>query len=440
MRSPLPEPDTLYFYLGLPALFAILWAARRHRLRPYVQALAVASFCLVLATNPDYQVYKLMARIPFLERMVQSYNFYEGVAAMAALLTAIALHDFFESAPRKPLPRWVMPGAIALLAVWSTRQLWIWGHGGVFDTGVRALAQTAIALALFSIAMWTLRAESGVRRACLAAVLLLAAGVDYKVFGTSRRFNTIDGDVDLLHNPYGIRGMNHTAYRAVWANRSYRVASDEQGAPNPTDFRFWGLAGAQGFDPFLPRQYRDLIEQWVHFRTNREFSIDFANQRMLQDLGIRYAITHEGVSADPFLAASPNFRRIGKDDSFYRIYEYQHAQAPYGWEDGSGDVRPTTWTPERRVFQVSSERGGRFYLVEQFFPGWQASVDGRPTSIGRWNRAFQSIQVAPGSHTVVFEYHSRYLPAGAVISLAAIVGLVAVILADRRKKAGRSDT
>ena len=67
---------------------------------------------------------------------------------------------------------------------------------------------------------------------------------------------------------------------------------------------------------------------------------------------------------------------------------YGNAKPPYGWGDGSGEARPTAWMPENRAFQVRSDRGGRFFLIEQFFPGWRATVDGRPSGIERWKGAF----------------------------------------------------
>jgi hypothetical protein len=146
---------------------------------------------------------------------------------------------------------------------------------------------------------------------------------------------------------------------------------------------------------------------------------------VLQALGVRYAITYPGSAEETILAQSPNFRRLsGSSDSFYRVYEYLHAKAPYGFDGVEGDARPAEWMPERRVFHVRSDRGGRFGLVEQFFPGWTASVDGRVVGIDRWRENFQSIEVGPGDHTVAFQYRSRWLPLGAAISLVSLAGLV----------------
>jgi len=434
--SSIPCLFMVYIYWGLAALFAIVWGACQRRLRPYWQPLVVMAFGLFLVLDPHALVYWTIVRIPLLESSAQSYNFYEGVAAMAALITATGISAFLESGPRRAAPRWLMPLVVLAMAAWSVRQLRIWAQGGAFSTGGRAVAETAIALALFAIALWTFRTASGARRACVAAAVILFALCDYKVYGTNRLFNTRDGDVDDTYSAYGIRGINDTAYRAMWTNRHYRVASD--GSPSSMEFRMWGLATPQGLDPLLSKRYREIIVRWgAQFQTQRVFLMDYRNEEMLQTLGVRYAITYRDAADSAFLAASPNFQLVGSDASFYRVYEYRHARPSFGWDGAPGDARPVEWSPERRAFQVRSRRGGRFGLVEQYSPGWEAAVDGGPVAIERWREAFQSIPVGPGEHTVVFQYHSRWLPLGETISLVSLAGLVCLIAADRQSKRKR---
>jgi hypothetical protein len=425
----------IYVYWGVAAIFAVVWVLRRHILRGYAQPLAVMAFCLFVILDPYAVIYYTIVRLPWLESTAQSYNFYEGVAAMAALVTAIGLSDFLRSGARRAAPRWLMAVALLAMAGWSARQLWIWTHGGVLASGWRAVADTAAALAVFSLALWTMRGVPGVRRGWVAAAVMLFAFVDYKVYGTNRLFNTRGGESYQAHSQ-GIRGINLAAYRALQRNRHYRVTSD--GSPGAVDFRMWGLATPQGLDPLLPRQYRDLVAPSAQFQTSRVFLMDYHNDQALQLLGVRYAITHPGAANAAFLAESPRFRLVGPDDSFFRVYEYLHARPPYGWDGGTGEARPTGWLPERRSFRVRSERGGRFGLGEQFLPGWSATVDGRAATISRWREVFQSVEVAPGEHTVVFEYHSRSLGWGAAISVAALAGLAWAIAAERRTRAGSS--
>src|SRR5262249_41370230 len=159
-------------------------------------------------------------------------------------------------------------------------------------------------------------------------------------------------------------------------------------------FRMWGLATPQGLDPLLPGRYRAMVKPWARFTTSRVFFMDYRNEPVLQSLGVRYAITYQGSAEEGILAHSPSFHRLtGSSDSFYRVYEYLHAKAPFGFDGVEGDARPEEWMPERRVFHVRSEQGGKFGLVEEFFPGWSASVDGRAVAIARWRDNFQSIEV-----------------------------------------------
>jgi hypothetical protein len=406
-------------------------------LRPYGQALAGIAAALVLA-NPPAILIRAVERFPALDDTMTPFNFYAGVAAMAALLTALGLDDFFKSGSadsRRSLPRWAAFAAMTALVAWSCRQLWIGDHGGIFAIRWGALAGTVVALGVFSFGAWAVRQAAGKRRALLAAMLLASVWVDYRVFGGVRQFNSQRGDEDAYHVPYGIAGVDDDAYRAMRENRSFRVISDGPSGTPPDEFRFWGLATPQGWDPFLSVQYKAAIQRWVPFQDNRNFYTDVRNDGMLQALGVRYVLAHEGQSNESWMAASPQFRLVGRKAMFFRVYEYLLAKPPYGWEDArNGSVDVVGWLPERRVFFARSQQSGRFVLVEQHFPGWAATVDGHPVEIERWGGAFQSIRVPAGDHWIQFEFRSAGFQVGAAISLAAACALAMVAMADRRSR------
>ena len=426
------EPGCMYLYLGIPAIFAILWALWRHQLRPYIQALVVLAAALLLANPPGFLLHAV-ARVSFLNYTMQPYNFYAVVSAAAALFTALSLHDFLERPDPRPLPEWVGPVAISALTAWSMRKIDTAIAGGQFATGWLSAVETAIALGLVAFALWAIRRVAGTRRLQFAAVLLFSVVVDFKVFGAPRWFNATVGDVEDERPSYGIGGIDDVAYRAMMANRQFRVVTDQDAGPHPTDFRVWELATPQGFDPFLPTQYRATIQQWVPFSTNRLFYPDLRNESMMRALAVRYVMVWDTYPDAARLAVDPDFRLIGRPAIFMRVYEYLHALAPYHWEnDPAGFAEPTGWIPEHRDLRVRSATGGRFVLVEQFFPGWHASVDGRPATIERWGGAFQAISVPAGEHHVTFEFRPASFRIGAAISLCSAI-LLAFVALSRTK-------
>jgi hypothetical protein len=221
--------------------------------------------------------------------------------------------------------------------------------------------------------------------------------------------------------------MNEAAARAIRENRQYRVTSD--GAPSSMEFRVWGWSSPQGLDPMLTDAYRRLIEGWAaEFQTTRVFRMPYGNDEMLRALGVRYAISYHGAASEAALGDASRFRPVGPDDSFYRVYEYTGARPTHRWE---GEARAMEWLPERRVYRVASGVGGTFGLAEQFYPGWRATVDGRPAEIARWGGAFQSVAVPAGEHTVAFEFRSRWLGLGAGISGASLALLAWAARASR---------
>jgi hypothetical protein len=75
-------------------------------------------------------------------------------------------------------------------------------------------------------------------------------------------------------------------------------------------------------------------------------------------------------------------------------------------------------------------------LMDTHFPGWSATVDGRPAPILRANLVGRAVVVPPGTHTVAFRYRPRSFLIGAVISLAALIAALAALWWPRRSGSG----
>jgi hypothetical protein len=85
---------------------------------------------------------------------------------------------------------------------------------------------------------------------------------------------------------------------------------------------------------------------------------------------------------------------------------------------------------EPRVVEVDATLSapGLVVLADSFYPGWQATVDGRAAAIVPVNHLFRGVAAGAGTHRVRFEYRPASVRDGALISLVglALAGGVAV--------------
>lgn len=94
------------------------------------------------------------------------------------------------------------------------------------------------------------------------------------------------------------------------------------------------------------------------------------------------------------------------------------------------------YAPERIALVVQSDAPGYLVLADSWYPGWQASVDGKPAPTYRAEVLFRAVPIEPGQHTVVFEYQPLSFRLGALISaasLAVAIG-IAIVLGRRFKR------
>jgi hypothetical protein len=77
---------------------------------------------------------------------------------------------------------------------------------------------------------------------------------------------------------------------------------------------------------------------------------------------------------------------------------------------------------------VRAPTAGYVYLADTMYPGWNATVDGRPTRIELADGFARAVHVGPGFHRIRFVYRPSQFELGAYITLAAIaVSLLAIL-------------
>lgn len=109
----------------------------------------------------------------------------------------------------------------------------------------------------------------------------------------------------------------------------------------------------------------------------------------------------------------------------------ENGAAPEPAPAGVGDAIVRRYDRERVVIETRADGRRLLVLTDAFFPGWQATLDGKAVFIHRVDYAFRGVALPPGRNLVEFRYRPASFRAGALLSLMT-VPLVAWTLMRRR--------
>ncbi|RMF28730.1 MAG: hypothetical protein D6759_15230, partial [Chloroflexi bacterium] len=105
-------------------------------------------------------------------------------------------------------------------------------------------------------------------------------------------------------------------------------------------------------------------------------------------------------------------------------------------QGGPGSLTMLRDEPDLVTIQAVLTAPAYLVLMDTFYPGWQATVDGRPVPILRANYAFRALALEAGEHQVVFRYTPASFRWGLRISGLALLVLLLLVLPLPRRRAG----
>ena len=105
----------------------------------------------------------------------------------------------------------------------------------------------------------------------------------------------------------------------------------------------------------------------------------------------------------------------------------------------SGSIKLVSYAPNELHYDVESAHGGVVVFSEIYYPGWSATIDGKPVEIGRADYILRALRVPAGRHSIVMEFRPTSITTTEVIAYTAIalilIGFVAaLVLVWRRSK------
>jgi hypothetical protein len=109
------------------------------------------------------------------------------------------------------------------------------------------------------------------------------------------------------------------------------------------------------------------------------------------------------------------------------ILEKEPAMEPVINDDTGSTVRISSYGVNTVTIEVDAKQDGFVVLTDNYYPGWQAYVDGKRTGIYRADYTLRAVYVQQGTHVVVFHYLPRTFIIGLGVSIVGIILLLSFI-------------
>jgi hypothetical protein len=304
------------------------------------------------------------------------------------------------------------------------------------------------------------------------------------VYGSNQRFNTDRVAAEYKLGPtYEIGGRTGVvSFLQQQRDHGGAFRIENSGAMGwrwATATQLWSLDNANGDDPLLPADTRAFLAAFSQRQhLGRRFDNVDLNSPLLNLMNVRYVVgaAVDGVTTDvhPLDADAPadQFPLVFAD--WYKVFENRSAlpralmvpnaqvvpdrrQQLAMLESGAIDPRrevlldeppplatgkpiPGDATASVRYTAISSDHvrldirdasGGMLLVLDPYWPGWVATIDGAPSRILRANYLFRAVPLSPGNHVVEMTYEPRSLRLGALMTAVSLVVAVGVAMAPR---------
>jgi hypothetical protein len=199
---------------------------------------------------------------------------------------------------------------------------------------------------------------------------------------------------------------------------------------------------ASNFDPLLPGRFQTWLDQF-------DISSNPQRQTMLRDMDVKtllladirgsddgvYRIEEQrdGIAhwAGCFINATDSQNAldltINNDNQGKVILEGgtdQHQNSTC--IDKNSNIVITQQSPEKFALQIKTDSEGWIWISNSYYPGWEVTVDHRPSQIYQANYLFMGAHVPGGDHEIEFVYLSLSFYWGGVLSI--IGGCILIML------------
>ena len=332
------------------------------------------------------------------------------------------------------------------------------------------VSKAALLLALALCLLWTQARFSRYRGWAQGGFAFLIF-VDLFVFGS--RFNPVGPVQQLMPRTASIDFLEETVtQRVVVLQRNDEVLF------GPNVLSLFGLAEAGGYSSIVTSRYHQLVsaadphlDVWWMNRRGNMMTFSHPSLRLLDLFQVSHLVSSVPIDSSSIVGVyGSDWVQVYQDDVFiyerlaplpraYVVYAAEHIEEdaravgrlldeefplrhsaitagsvplPATPDIAATPARIITYEDTKVVVTVAAERQGLLVLGDQFYPGWQVTVDGRPAPLLRANHIFRAVLLPAGEHEIVFEFRPGVFRLGSLLTLIGTILLVIVANLDRQ--------
>ena len=97
-------------------------------------------------------------------------------------------------------------------------------------------------------------------------------------------------------------------------------------------------------------------------------------------------------------------------------------------QDSTARVTITDYQPNKLTYTAESDKGGVIVFSEIYYPEWTATIDGKPAELGRVNYILRALNVQPGKHEIVLDFHPASVATTETVAYTALAILLLTLL------------
>jgi hypothetical protein len=482
-------------YIGYVGVITLLFAVaapmlKRDRLTVFWCAVALVCLTLALGRHLPFEMYRLVQYIPGLNLFrVPARHLMEVDLALAVLagrgVTAItSLADI----KTKRLIYVGIGGFIATTSIVAARLM---TTSGSENPALKAPELWCPLIAAAAAAVAVCFVARGFRHGSTVAMTVLI--LDLSLWGQFSGWHSSPKPADLF-----VESQVLTFLKEQQATQPpFRVLtifpppdSPFYTSLQPDSYMLDRIENAAGYDAFALQRYSNLTGGMKEWGELIDPSQKLRDDKALDILNVRYLIAtrtadgriRSGVNAVDENTVSDHWRMSAFDD--VAVYENTRPQ-PRAWlatqavimadesdilktirsgrlangqpwdvtrtvllsadarlldvEPGPTSAEVVTYVPDHISLRTDSTSPSILILAENYYPGWQATVDGREEGILQVNYYQRGVELTAGSHQVEFYYRPWSFRAGVIFSVMTLIALGLWWATGRRSITNRND-